>query len=116
MIDDEKEKLSGDNDYILSGFPPNSPYWSFVIYDFDNRRIEPFEETVANSYQTPIKKNGSYEITLTKHPDNYPGKQVINHAGANFSIIMRMYGPILKYYTDKESIPVGSIKKVKYNG
>tara|TARA_B100001079_G_scaffold48486_1_gene39610 strand:+ start:461 stop:1060 length:600 start_codon:yes stop_codon:yes gene_type:complete len=116
MKDDENERLSGDNDYILSGFPPNSRYWSFVIYDFENRRIEPFEETVANSYRTPIQKTGLYEIILTDHPENYPGKIAINHGGANFSIIMRIYGPNLKYYTDKESIPVGRIKKGNHNG
>jgi hypothetical protein len=111
MNDDNGIKISGENDYVLSGIPPKSRYWSFVIYDYENSRIDPYEETVANSYRTPIKDNGEYEIILTAHPDKYPGKQIINHGGKHFTIIMRIYGPDLHYYEDKNSIPVGHIKK-----
>lgn len=116
MNDNDGIKMSGENDYVLSGIPPKSRYWSFVIYDYKNSLIEPFEETVANSYRTLIKDNGEYEIILTSHPDEYFGKQIINHGGKDFTIIMRIYGPNLNYYENKNSIPVGNITKVRPNG
>ncbi|MBC8346472.1 MAG: DUF1214 domain-containing protein [Candidatus Marinimicrobia bacterium] len=114
--DDENEKFIGDHDYILKGNSPNCRYWSFVIYDIENRRIEPFEETVVSSYRIPIQDDGTYEIILTAHPESYPGKQIINHSGKKFTLTMRIYGPDLGYYKDKESIPVASIKKVRPHG
>lgn len=116
MSDDDGVKLSGENDYVLRGIPPKSRYWSFVIYDYENSRIDPFEETVANSFRSTIKDNGEYEIILTANPEKYFGKQIINHGNNNFTIIMRIYGPDLKYYEDKNSIPVGRIKKVSPHG
>ena len=116
MSDDDGVKLSGKNDYVLRGIPPKSRYWSFVIYDYENSRIDPFEETVANSFRSTIKDNGEYEIILTANPEKYSGKQIINHGSNNFTIIMRIYGPDLKYYEDKNSIPVGLIKKVSPHG
>lgn len=112
MWDDDGNKISGDNDYILKGAPPDCRYWSFVIYDFDNRRMEPFEETVASSYRTPIQDDGTYEIYLTAHPEKYPGKQIIYHGGKDFTLTMRIYGPDHSYYDIKDSMPIGSIKKV----
>ncbi len=116
MSDDDGVRLSGKNDYVLRGIPPKSRYWSFVIYDYENSRIDPFEETVANSFRSTIKDNGEYEIILTANPEKYSGKQIINHGSNNFTIIMRIYGPDLKYYEDKISIPVGRIKKVSPHG
>ena len=116
MSDDDGVKLSGENDYVLRGIPPKSRYWSFVIYDYENSRIDPFEETVANSFRSTIKDNGEYEIILTANTEKYFGKQIINHGSNNFTIIMRIYGPDLKYYEDKNSIPVGRIKKVSPHG
>ena len=116
MSDDDGVKLSGKNDYVLRGIPPKSRYWSFVIYDYENSRIDPFEETVANSFRSTIKDNGEYEIILTANPKKYFGKQIINNGSNNFTIIMRIYGPDLKYYEDKNSIPVGRIKKVSPHG
>ena len=112
MWDDEGEKISGEYDYILSGTSPECRYWSFVIYDYSNRRMEPYEETVANSYRTDMNNSGSYEIVLTAHPENYSGKYVINHSGKDFTLTMRVYGPVLSYYEQKESMPVGSVTKV----
>ena len=83
---------------------------------YKNSQIDPFEETVANSFRSIIKDNGEYEIILTANPEKYSGKQIINHGSNNFTIIMRIYGPDLKYYEDKNSIPVGRIKKVSPHG
>ena len=116
MSDDDGVKLSGENDYVLRGIPPKSRYWSFVIYNYENSRIDPFEETVANSFRSTIKDNGEYEIILTANPEKYFGKQIINHGNNNFTIIMRIYGPDLNYYEDKNSIPIGRIKKVSPHG
>ncbi len=112
LWDKDGIQLSGKNDYILKGIPPTCRYWSFVIYDFNNRRMEPFEETVASSYRTPLLTDGTYEIILTAHPENYPGKQTINHGGNDYTITMRIYGPEQSYYENKDSIPIGTISKV----
>ena len=109
MYDDFNTPLLGSNDYILKGVAPESRYWSFVTYDFLNGRIEPHEQTIASSHRTILNDLGEYEIIITDDPTKYPNKQSITHAGKDFNIVMRIYGPKLSYYENKDSVPVGSI-------
>ena len=113
MYDDFNTPLLGSNDYILKGVAPKSRYWSFVTYDFLNGRIEPHEQTIASSHRTILNDLGEYEIIITDDPTKYPNKQSITHAGKDFNIVMRIYGPKLSYYENKDSIPVGSILPLK---
>ena len=109
MYDDNQNPLLGSQDYILKGTPPDCRYWSFVVYDFNNRRIEPYEETIASFHRIELDENGQYEIIITDDLRNYPDQNAISHAGNDFNIIMRIYGPKLSYYKNKSSVPVGSI-------
>ena len=109
MYDDNQTPLLGDQDYILKGTPPDCRYWSFVVYDFNNRRIEPYEETIASFHRIELDENGQYEIIITDNLRKYPDQNAISHAGNDFNIIMRIYGPKLSYYKNKSSVPVGSI-------
>ena len=109
MYDDNQTPLLGSQDYILKGTPPDCRYWSFVVYDFNNRRIEPYEETIASFHRIELDENGQYEIIITDDLRNYPDQNAISHAGNDFNIIMRIYGPNLSYYKNKSSVPVGSI-------
>ena len=113
MYDDFNTPLLGSNDYILKGVAPESRYWSFVTYDFLNGRIEPHEQTIASSHRTILNDLGEYEIIITDDPTKYPNKQSITHAGKDFNIVMRIYGPKLSYYENKDSVPVGSILPLK---
>jgi len=113
MYDDFNNPLLGSNDYILKGVAPESRYWSFVTYDFLNGRIEPHEQTIASSHRTILNDLGEYEIIITDDPTKYPNKQSITHAGKDFNIVMRIYGPKLSYYENKDSVPVGSILPLK---
>ena len=113
MYDDFNTPLLGSNDYILKGVAPESRYWSFVTYDFLNERIEPHEQTIASSHRTILNDLGEYEIIITDDPTKYPNKQSITHAGKDFNIVMRIYGPKLSYYENKDSVPVGSILPLK---
>ena len=113
MYDDFNTPLLGSNDYILKGVAPESRYWSFVTYDFLNGRIEPHEQTIASSHRTILNDLGEYEIIITDDPTKYPNKQSITHAGKYFNIVMRIYGPKLSYYENKDSVPVGSILPLK---
>ena len=113
MYDDFNTPLLGSNDYILKGVAPESRYWSFVTYDFLNGRIEPHEQTIASSHRTILNDLGEYEIIITDDPTKYPNKQSITHAGKDFNIVMRIYGPKLSYYENKASVPVGSILPLK---
>ena len=109
MYDDNQTPLLGSLDYILKGTPPDCRYWSFVVYDFNNRRIEPYEETIASFHRIELDENGLYEIIITDNLRKYPDQNAISHAGNDFNIIMRIYGPKLSYYKNKSSVPVGSI-------
>ena len=109
MYDDNRTPLLGSQDYILKGTPPDCRYWSFVVYDFNNRRIEPYEETIASFHRIELDENGQYEIIITDNLRKYPDQNAISHAGNDFNIIMRIYGPKLSYYKNKSSVPVGSI-------
>ena len=109
MYDDNQTPLLGSQDYILKGTPPDCRYWSFVVYDFNNRRIEPYEETIASFHRIELDENGQYEIIITDNLRKYPDQNAISHAGNDFNIIMRIYGPKLSYYKNKSSVPVGSI-------
>ena len=109
MYDDNQTPLLGSQDYILKGTPPDCRYWSFVVYDFNNRRIEPYEETIASFHRIELDENGQYEIIITDNLRKYPDQNAISHAGNDFNIIMRIYGPNLSYYKNKSSVPVGSI-------
>ena len=109
MYDDNQNPLLGSQDYILKGTPPDCRYWSFVVYDFNNRRIEPYEETIASFHRIELDENGQYEIIITDDLRNYPDQNAISHAGNDFNIIMRIYGPKISYYKNKYSVPVGSI-------
>ena len=109
MYDDNQTPLLGSQDYILKGTPPDCRYWSFVVYDFNNRRIEPYEETIASFHRIELDENGQYEIIITDDLRKYPDQNAISHAGNDFNIIMRIYGPKLSYYKNKSSVPVGSI-------
>ena len=113
MYDDFNTPLLGSNDYILKGVAPESRYWSFVTYDFLNGRIEPHEQTIASSHRTILNDLGEYEIIITDDPTKYPNKQSITHSGKDFNIVMRIYGPKLSYYENKDSVPVGSILPLK---
>ena len=113
MYDDFNTPLLGSNDYILKGVAPESRYWSFVTYDFLNGRIEPYEQTIASSHRTILNDLGEYEIIITDDPTKYPNKQSITHAGKDFNIVMRIYGPKLSYYENKDSVPVGSVLPLK---
>ena len=113
MYDDFNTPLLGSNDYILKGVAPESRYWSFVTYDFLNGRIEPHEQTIASSHRTILNDLGEYEIIITDDPTKYPNKQSITHAGKDFNIVMRICGPKLSYYENKDSVPVGSILPLK---
>ena len=113
MYDDFNTPLLGSNDYILKGVAPESRYWSFVTYDFLNGWIEPHEQTIASSHRTILNDLGEYEIIITDDPTKYPNKQSITHAGKDFNIVMRIYGPKLSYYENKDSVPVGSILPLK---
>ena len=109
MYDDNQTPLLGSQDYVLKGTPPHCRYWSFVVYDFNNRRIEPYEETIASFHRIELDENGQYEIIITDDLRKYPDQNAISHAGNDFNIIMRIYGPKLSYYKNKSSVPVGSI-------
>ena len=109
MYDDNQTPLLGNQDYILRGTPPDSRYWSFVIYDFNNRRIEPYEETIASFHRIKLNENEQYEIIITDDLNKYPDQQAISHDGNDFNIVMRIYGPKASYYKNKNSVPVGSI-------
>ena len=109
MYDDNQTPLLGSQDYILKGTPPDCRYWSFVVYDFNNRRIEPYEETIASFHRIELDENGQYEIIITDNLRKYPDQNAISHAGNDFNIIMRIYGPKLSYYKNKSSVTVGSI-------
>ena len=113
MYDDFNTPLLGSNDYILKGVAPESRYCSFVTYDFLNGSIEPYEQTIASSHRTILNDLGEYEIIITDDPTKYPNKQSITHAGKDFNIVMRIYGPKLSYYENKDSVPVGSILPLK---
>ena len=109
MYDDNQAPLLGSQDYILKGTPPDCRYWSFVVYDFKNRAIEPYEESIASFHRIELDENGQYEIIITDDLHKYPDQNAISHAGNDFNIIMRIYGPKLSYYKNKSSVPVGSI-------
>ena len=109
MYDDNQTPLLGSQDYVLKGTPPHCRYWSFVVYDFNNRRIEPYEETIASFHRIELDENGQYEIIITDDLRKYPDQNAISHAGNDFNIVMRIYGPKLSYYKNKSSVPVGSI-------
>ena len=109
MYDDNQTPLLGNQDYILKGIPPDCRYWSFVVYDFNNRRIDPYEETIASFHRIELNENGQYEIIITDDLSKYPDQNAISHAGNDFNIIMRIYGPKISYYKNKYSVPVGSI-------
>ena len=109
MYDDNQTPLLGNRDYILLGTPPDWRYWSFVVYDFDNRRIEPYEETIASFHRIKLNENEQYEIIITDDLNKYPDQQAISHDGNDFNIVMRIYGPKASYYKNKNSVPVGSI-------
>jgi len=109
MYDDNQTPLLGNQDYILRGTPPDSRYWSFVVYDFNNRRIEPYEETIASFHRIKLNENEQYEIIITDDLNKYPDQQAISHDGNDFNIVMRIYGPKASYYKNKNSVPVGSI-------
>ena len=109
MYDDNQTLLLGDQDYILKGTPPDCRYCSFVLYDFNNRRIEPYEETIASFHRIELDENGQYEIIITDDLRKYPDQNAISHAGNDFNIVMRIYGPKVSYYKNKHSVPVGSI-------
>jgi|TARA_B100001996_G_scaffold130988_1_gene99566 hypothetical protein len=113
MHDDLDTPLLGTNDYILKGTAPDCRYWSFVTYDFQNGRIEPHQQTIASSHRTKLNELGEYEIIITDDPEKYPNKQTIIHAGQDFNIVMRIYGPKPSYYETKNSVPVGSIFPLK---
>ena len=109
MYDDNQTPLLGSQDYILKGTTPDCRYWSFVVYDFNNRRIEPYEETIASFHRIELDENGQYEIIITDDLRKYPDQNAISHAGNDFNIVMRIYGPKLSYYKNKSSVPIGSI-------
>ena len=109
MYDDNQTPLLGNQDYILKGIPPDCRYWSFVVYDFNNRRIDPYEETIASFHRIELNENGHYEIIITDDLSKYPDQNAISHGGNDFNIVMRIYGPKLSYYKNKHSVPVGSI-------
>jgi hypothetical protein len=109
MYDDNQTPLLGNQDYILRGTPPDCRYWSFVIYDFNNRRIEPYEETIASFHRIKLNENEQYELIITDDLNKYPDQQAISHDGNDFNIVMRIYGPKASYYKNKNSVPVGSI-------
>jgi hypothetical protein len=109
MYDDNQTPLLGNQDYILKGTPPDCRYWSFVLYDFNNRRIEPYEKTIASFHRIELDENGQYEIIITDDLRKYPDQNAISHAGNDFNIVMRIYGPKVSYYKNKHSVPVGSI-------
>ena len=109
MYDDNQTPLLGSQDYVLKGTPPHCRYWSFVVYDFNNRAIEPYEESIASFHRIELDENGQYEIIITDDLHKYPDQNAISHAGNDFNIIMRIYGPKLSYYKNKSSVPIGSI-------
>ena len=113
MRDDSDTPLLGMNDYILKGTAPDCRYWSFVTYDFQNGRIDPHQQTVASSHRTTLNDLGEYEIIITDDPKKYPNKQTIIHAGKDFNIVMRIYGPKPSYYENKNSVPIGSILPIQ---
>ena len=110
---DSDTPLLGMNDYILKGIAPDCRCWSFVTYDFHNERIEPHEQTIASSHRTILNDFGEYEIIITDNPTKYPDKQTIIHGGKDFNIVMRIYGPKLSYYDNKNTLPVASILPMK---
>ena len=93
MYDDNQTPLLGNQDYILKGTPPDCRYWSFVLYDFNNRRIEPYEETIASFHRIELDENGQYEIIITDDLRKYPDQNAISHAGNDFNIVIRNYDP-----------------------
>jgi len=90
MYDDNQTTLLGNQDYILRGTPPDCRYWSFVVYDFNNRRIEPYEETIASFHRIKLNENEQYEIIITDDLNKYPDQQAISHDGNDFNIVMRI--------------------------
>ena len=85
MYDDNQTPLLGNQDYILKGIPPDCRYWSFVVYDFNNRRIDPYEETIASFHRIELNENGQYEIIITDDLSKYPDQNAISHGAVSYT-------------------------------
>ena len=118
-VDDNGDGLVGNCEYTLNGVVPKARYWSYAIYGNDNYYLQDpnslldqptFEDLfaqVTNGSELTSKIGDSYIIKIDNNLINQNG--TLSHFGNDFTLILRIYGPNLKYYENPTSIPVASI-------
>ena len=90
-LDAEGEKIAADCDYVLSGKPLDSDWWSMALYTKDGRSIKnASERSFVNSSNLLRLANGGYEINLAKNARQ--GNWIEISGEEELTLILRMYG------------------------
>ena len=111
--DKEGKPLNADSQYLIEGQVLDAAYWSITLYGEDHFLI-PNEEKrfsynqVNVQYKDSLK--GRYQIQLggNKTMENHlpmRGEQHVN-------LLLRLYQPSSGLYTNREGIPLPSIKRL----
>ncbi len=109
--DNAGNPLSSDSDYIISGEPINSRYWSITLYGPDYflipNEINRFSFNLSNvSYETDSTFN--IQISSQKKNQNWlpSGNQ------GKFYLLLRMYHPAPEVYEHLETVKLPDIQKI----
>jgi len=97
--------LDGGRTYkvTLPGPVPVKNFWAFTVYDNQTRSLLPTDQKPAgiDSALPGIRKNPDGGVTVwfgPKPPAGYEGNWVQTMPGKGFSVLLRLYGPLMPWF------------------
>ncbi|MXV51892.1 DUF1254 domain-containing protein [Pedobacter sp. HMF7647] len=116
--DADKEKLSGENKYVVhfgkGKLPPSTAFWSLTMYGTDRYLVDNPIKRYAIGDRNPLKFNADGSLDIYVQHDN-PGKEKENNwlpaPAEGFNVVLRIYVPTKQYLSDHSTWPTPPLQK-----
>lgn len=109
--DDEGMPLSSVHDYIITGIPLASRYWSITIYGEDYFLI-PNEESRFSFNMSNLKYESDSSFAIQVSSERKPGNWLPSGNKENFYLALRLYHPAKELRENIGTVQLPSIKKI----
>ncbi len=110
--DDEGMPLSSNDDYIITGIPLASRYWSITIYGEDYFLI-PNEEGRFNFNMSNLKYESDSSFAIQVSSGRKPGNWLPSGLEGKFYLALRLYHPEKELRENIGTVQLPSIKKIR---
>lgn len=113
-MDDEGNPLSSKHEYRLSGKHIDARYWSYTLYGEDHFLIDNEADRFSfnmDDVEYRDSTRNEYDIFISKKETKTNWLPTAD--AENMSILLRLYNPAKEVYTNKETLDLPTITKIK---